>query len=62
MNDYASTNLSGKKIKEAAKIASADGTLTYEAEIGDFDYIFDANGNFLKKDAGDNDADDNHKN
>ena len=50
VRDYASKNLPGKKIKEASKIALADGTLTYEAEISGADYIFDANGNFLKKD------------
>ena len=55
VKDYLSKNHSGKKIKEAAKISAADGTLTYEAEIGGKDYIFDANGNFLRKEAEQND-------
>lgn len=41
---------SGKgKVKEAAKIVSADGTVTYEAEVGKSDLIFDDNGNFLQE-------------
>lgn len=38
----------GKKIKEAAQITHADGSVTYEAEVHGKDLIFDANGNFLK--------------
>lgn len=36
------------KIKEAAKIVNADGTITYEAEVKKGDVMFDQNGNFLK--------------
>ncbi|MBU4538320.1 MAG: PepSY-like domain-containing protein [Weeksellaceae bacterium] len=36
------------KIKEAAKIQKADGTVQYEAEISGKDYIFDQNGKFMK--------------
>jgi hypothetical protein len=43
-----SKNLSGKNIKEAAKIVDAGGTVTYEAEVQGTDYLFDANGNFIK--------------
>jgi len=61
VNDYVSKNLSGKKIKEAAKITSSDGTVTYEAEVGNEDYIFDSNGNFLKKDSDSGDTEDEDK-
>jgi len=44
--DYVKNNLGGKKIKEAAKITTAEGVVTYEAEIGGTDYLFDANGSF----------------
>lgn len=49
VKEYVSKNLSGKKIKEAAKITGADGTVTYEAEIGKTDYLFDSSGKFLSK-------------
>jgi putative PepSY-like beta-lactamase-inhibitor len=58
VKDYVSKNLSGRKIKEAAKIASAEGSLTYEAEIGGADYMFDANGNFLRKETEKDDTED----
>jgi len=61
VNDYATKNLAGKKINEATKITSADGTLTYEAEIGNIDYLFDAGGNFLKKDSDSGDTEDDDK-
>ena len=46
---YCKDSLGGEKIKEAAKITDAGGVVTYEAEIGKVDYIFDANGEFVKK-------------
>jgi hypothetical protein len=46
--DYMNANYAGKKIKEAAKITDAQGTITYEAEVKGKDVIFDANGNFIK--------------
>lgn len=46
--DYVLKNHSGQKIKEAAKITDAKGTVTYEAEIKGIDLIFDSNGNFIK--------------
>jgi hypothetical protein len=49
VSDYAAKNVAGKKIKEASKITDAKGTVTYEAEINEADYIFDAKGNFIKK-------------
>ena len=48
VTDYCSKNFAGKKIKEASKIVDSKGTVTYEAEIGGADQIFDANGNFIK--------------
>ncbi len=47
--DYLSKNESGKKIKEAAKITDNKGFISYEAEVGEVDYIFDSTGNFIKK-------------
>ncbi|HMC98656.1 MAG TPA: PepSY-like domain-containing protein [Ferruginibacter sp.] len=46
---YVSTHYAGKKIKEAAKITRADGTVNYEAQVNGKDVIFDAAGNFLKE-------------
>ena len=47
--EYVSKNHQGQKIKEAAKITDAKGTVTYEAEIKGTDLIFDSNGNFIKE-------------
>ncbi|MES2836236.1 MAG: PepSY-like domain-containing protein [Bacteroidota bacterium] len=47
--DYVTKNLSGKKIKESAKITDAAGKVSYQAEIDNIDYIFDSNGSMLKK-------------
>lgn len=57
VKDYVSKNYPGKKIKEAAKITDAEGTVTYEAEVKGKDLIFDSNGNFIieKKDEGEKD-------
>lgn len=43
----------GKKIKEASKITSAGGAVTYEVEINDIDYIYDSNGNLISQEAED---------
>jgi hypothetical protein len=56
VGDYIANNYKDKKIKEATKITSASGTVTYEAEIKDKDLIFDENGNFIKEEV-DKDAD-----
>lgn len=61
VNSYASKNLPGKKIAEATQITSADGSVSYEAEIGGPDYLFDANGNFIRKDTDDKDTEDDDK-
>ena len=57
VSDYVTKNLAGKKIKEASKITTAAGVVTYEAEVDEADYIFDANGGFLKKEVEAADAD-----
>ena len=55
--NYVVQNFPGKKIKEAAKIVNAAGLVTYEAEVGKDDYIFDSTGNFLRKESDDSDED-----
>jgi len=47
--DYIAKNLTGKKVKEAAKITDAAGKVSYEVEIDNVDYIFDSNGSLIKK-------------
>jgi hypothetical protein len=47
--EYVTKHYKGMKIKEAAKITDAKGTLTYEAEIKDKDLIFDSTGTFIKE-------------
>ena len=46
---YVKANYKDKTIKEAAIITNANGTVTYEAEVGGKDVIFDANGRFIKE-------------
>ncbi|GAA4161357.1 hypothetical protein GCM10022217_26890 [Chryseobacterium ginsenosidimutans] len=46
---YIAKNYPNQKIKEAAKITDAKGTVTYEAEISGKDLIFDNKGTFLKE-------------
>lgn len=58
VSDYCAKNMAGKKIAEASKITAANGTVTYEAEVDKADYVFDANGAFLKKEVEAADADD----
>jgi len=59
--DYVTKNLAGEKIKEASKITDAKGTVMYEAEVGEADYIFDSNGSFLKKEVETEKDDDDKK-
>ena len=53
VTDYCTKNYAGYKLSEAAKITDADGKVMYEAEMEkdkmQFDALFDANGNFVKK-------------
>lgn len=46
---YIEKNVPGEKIKEASKITDAKGAITYEAQVKGMDYIFDKDGNFIKK-------------
>ena len=48
VKSYLSKNLTGKKVDEAAKITSSEGKITFEAEVGGKDYIFDEKGNLIK--------------
>lgn len=57
INEYLEKELLGKKIKEASEITSADGTVSYEAEIGKTDFLFDANGKLLRSESENNDDD-----
>jgi hypothetical protein len=47
--EYVKANYKGHKVKEAAKITDAKGTVTYEAEINGMDLLFDSNGKFIKE-------------
>lgn len=49
ISSYIKSHYKNKVIKEAAKIVNADGSLTYEAEVGDADVIFDSAGKFIKE-------------
>lgn len=55
--EYFAKKFPEKKIKEASKITSANGKISYEAEVGDKDYIFDAEGNFVSEEQEKNDKD-----
>lgn len=46
---YVRRHYAGQKIKEAARIVKADGTVSYEAEVGEKDVLFDASGKLLKE-------------
>ncbi len=60
IKDYVTKNLAGKKISEAIRITNAKNETSYEIEIGDENYLFDVNGNFLRKESSDEeDEDDN---
>lgn len=48
VSSYVKINFLGQKIREAAKITDAKGTVIYEAEIKGQDLIFDSAGNFIK--------------
>ncbi len=46
---YVNSNYAGQKIKEAAKITSAKGLVSYEVEIKGKDLMFDTEGKLLSK-------------
>ena len=45
---YTQEHYKGQKIKGAAELKMADGTIQYEAEIKQTALIFDASGNFIR--------------
>lgn len=47
VQDFLTKNYPGQKVKEAAKITKADGSVVFEAEIKGKDLLFDTNGNVL---------------
>jgi len=47
--EYVKANYIGQKVKEAAKITDAKGTVIYEAEIKGMDILFDSIGKFIKE-------------
>ena len=49
VSEYITKNVAGKKIDEASKITDGAGKVTFEAEVKKVEYIFDANGAFIKK-------------
>lgn len=53
VTDYVANNYAGYKLDEAAKITSADGKITFEAEVKkgkeSIDLLFDDKGTFIKK-------------
>jgi putative PepSY-like beta-lactamase-inhibitor len=57
--DYVTKNLGRKPVREASRITDTTGTITYKAEVANEDYLFDANGNFIKKETDDQEGGDN---
>lgn len=49
VTDYLEQHYKGIKIKETARITTADGKTEYEVAIKGKDLIFDASGNFIKE-------------
>lgn len=47
VRQYVARNLKNQSITEAAKITDIAGVVTYEAEVGGKDYLFDTGGNPL---------------
>ena len=51
----------GNKIKEASRITDSKGSVTFEAECGEAEYIFDSLGNFVRKDLRKGEKEDDEK-
>ena len=49
VKDYLTSQFGNQKIEEAEKITNSNGNVTFEAEVGTTDYLFDANGQFIGK-------------
>lgn len=45
-------------VKEASKMTLADGSILYEAEIGDKEFLYDDQGKLVREETGDNEDDD----
>ncbi|MEO6831429.1 MAG: PepSY-like domain-containing protein [Chitinophagaceae bacterium] len=45
---YLAAHFKAEKIKEAAELKMADGSINYEAEVKGIDQIFDHEGNYLR--------------
>ena len=45
---YVKTNYKEDEVKEASKITTANGAVTYEAEVKGLNLIFDSKGSFIK--------------
>ena len=45
---YLTKNVVGAKITEASKLVDAQGIVSYEVEANNIDYLFTANGQFLR--------------
>ncbi len=56
--NYVSKNYAGAEIKEAAQITDVKGVKTFEAEVKDYDLIFDAKGNFVREERDSNEVKD----
>ena len=46
--NYVNTNLPGKTISKVTKIREVTGDISYVMEVGENNYIFDYNGNYLR--------------
>ena len=55
ITDYLAKNYHGQRIEESSIIVDSKNVTTYETEIKEGDFIFDAHGNLLKKAASEND-------
>lgn len=55
-NALSYTNPSGK-VEEASKLTDVYGKVTYEVEVDDMEYLFDAKGKLISKEATDDDDD-----
>lgn len=51
ITDYTAQQLAGKRIKGATMITHADGTVSYEIDVENTDYLFDGTGQFIKSEA-----------
>jgi hypothetical protein len=49
IHEYVASQLGGKKISSAEKIVSTTGVVSYEVEVDETDYLFDASGQFTGK-------------